>query len=188
MYTKNYLTTLLVCFALALTTSCKKDDDPTDPGNGNGNTTASPGTKTPASSTVYMRATIDGNTWEADEVQALQSKISNSAFWSYQAVGYKDNGAVLQIVMQDITGSKINPGIYSWGPNTQYTFTVTYLDGNNQNYILSGNAANMTEVTAASGSTTSGTFSFNLINTMSQQDSIVVTAGTYSSDNYTEVD
>ncbi len=145
------------------------------------------GLPNPASSSVYMTAKIDGKTWEADEVLALQSRVPGSTIYQYTIKGTLGDD-VLQFTLQRPMENmgRFESGSYDVASSqTAGKYIVVFLHTTaNGSYQPQPDtvAQGVITIDKASGNTTEGTFEVTMSDF--QGGTLEITEGRFKSDKY----
>jgi hypothetical protein len=182
---KNHLkfSMVLVVFCNLWLGACKKekiDDDPS--------TTA--GTKVPTGTQVWFRFKVGGTQTEATTLQVFQSNGGGTAttLWRYTLNAELGSGKTFSIQAQNLQGQKVAAQTFDLSvPSSQNNASVQYNDGSTTWLSGSGSAPGTWTISKIEGSNTAGSFEFRLRSASSVSDSIMVTEGSYSTNNYGEI-
>lgn len=171
--------TFALCLLLAAFSSCKKDKD--DP-------SSTPGTKVPVGANVSFSCMVGGTAYAATHLQAFQTNGggTSTTLWRYTLTAEKDGANLFTLQVQNLQGAKITAGTYdlSQSSNTNVA-SLQYNDGQETWQAVTGSGTGTWTISTLSGNKTSGTFSA-LMRGISG-DSIMVTDGEYTTDNYGEI-
>ena len=175
----HFFSILFLALILSLSACKKPVVDPTP-----GDTLGLPN---PASSNVYMTATIGGQAWEADEILATQSNVSGSTIFQYTIKGTLGDD-VLQFVIQRPMNNmgKFEAGTYEVAkadPDLEYVIVFLYTTPNGSFQPVPDTVAQGTiTIAKESGNTTEGTFEVTMSDF--QGGTLEIKDGRFKSDKY----
>lgn len=169
----------LLLMSSLLVAACKKErlDDLT------------PGAKAPAGSNVWFRCKANGTAVEGTTLQVFQTNGSGTSttLWSYNLVAELGSGKYFNFLSQNLQGQKVATQTYDMSTtSSQNIASVQYNDGSTTWVSSTGAALGTWTISRISGNSTEGHFSLTLRN-ITSTDSVVITEGTYSTNNYAEI-
>lgn len=177
-FTRISFFAFLLC-ATFVFSACKKDPI-TSKGGGDGS-------KVAANSNRYMRADLNGVSWEADFVQSF-ANAPGAQFGTgkYTIYGELNNGDYFQLYVQDLTGQSIGTQSYDLGEvSSTYAFSGVYHQGANSWFVGNGVRPGYFTISEISGSKTKASFEMIFSSNASAGDTLIVSNGEFATDNFT---
>lgn len=173
---KQYLILMVLCLLVGMV-GCKTKDGVDD---------AAVGTKTEASNSIFMRANLNGQAWEAEYVTAVQFDAGSVNHWELTVKGEDESGDdVMQFAMAQLNVGQFDVGSYPFGGPTA-TVAGTFLRVTpTETWLIRTDTVNTGEIVVndIGGNRIVGTFEASLMDGLGGV--LEVTDGVFESNNYT---